>query len=106
MSGRAERPSPKKSVAPSGSYLGWSCMSCRQPAASTAETSDMSEMRVIAAERIFLVLHLFDHPRGQPLEEAAGVLAIEHRVGRLDAEEEAIACGQREARHVEHRVVR
>ena len=33
-------------------------------------------------------------------------LGVELRVGRLDAEEEAVAAGQREARHVENRMVR
>src|SRR5581483_10197054 len=51
------------------------------------------------------VLHLRDLTRHEPLEESPGPLAIEERIGGLDAEEEAVAGGEREAGHVEDGMV-
>ena len=52
------------------------------------------------------VLNFRHRSRHEPLQEPTRQLAVEHRIGRLDAEEEPIAAREREARHVEHRVIR
>src|SRR5262245_13559376 len=44
--------------------------------------------------------------RIERFEKMPGRLHVEFRVDCLDAEEEAVAAGEREPRHVEHRVVR
>src|SRR4051812_30159720 len=44
--------------------------------------------------------------RSQALQEPLGRIRVEHRIGRLDAEEEMVARCQLEARHVEDRVIR
>src|SRR5882672_7744841 len=45
-------------------------------------------------------------PRIERREELACPFQIELRIGRLDAEEEPVPARQREARHVEHWVIR
>src|SRR5260221_3359709 len=47
-----------------------------------------------------------DLPRVQRVEEVARGVDVEFRIGRLDAQEEPVAAGQREARHAEDRVIR
>src|SRR5689334_9162623 len=47
-----------------------------------------------------------DLSRAERLEELARAVEGELRVARLDAQEEPVAARQREARHVEHRVIR
>src|SRR5262245_16433153 len=55
--------------------------------------------------RTALMIHLRHLPRHQPLQEPPRVLAVEERVRRLDAEEEAVAAREGEARHVEDGMV-
>src|SRR4029077_6265093 len=47
-----------------------------------------------------------DLERVEGFQEVARRLDVELRIARLDAQEETVAAGQREARHVEHRVIR
>src|SRR5687767_9484217 len=44
--------------------------------------------------------------RAERFEKLARAVDVELRVARLDAEEEPVAAGQREARNVEHRMKR
>src|ERR1039458_9722199 len=87
--GRAERPSAKKSLGLSGTYFGWSCMSCRQ--------AD-SRRRAL---RVRLVRNFRYLPGLQRLQELASFLAIEERIGGFDAQEEPVPACLCEARHVE-----
>src|SRR5262245_39984083 len=52
------------------------------------------------------VLNVGDLRRPEPRQELPGPLRVEARVGGLDAEEVAVLRRRREARRVEHRVVR
>src|SRR5215218_10060340 len=75
-------------------------MSCRHPAA--AATTTTAPMTAIALP---LIVNGRDLPRSQRFEEAARALDVELRIARLDAQEEPVAAGQCEARHVEDRVI-
>src|SRR5262245_45893086 len=93
-------------------------MSCRQPAPSRttrtinaegAEPAENFSLSARSAGSAFAVRgsvrnggHL---ARIERLEEPARVLEVKLRVLRLDAQEESIAAREREARHVEDRVV-
>src|SRR5262245_23281242 len=90
-------PSSKKSLFARGFTFGWLNMSRRHPEASRQQAAMASAL---------LPLHI-EHPaRPQPLEKDARRRLVELRVLRLDAQEVAVAAREREARHVEHRVVR
>src|SRR5258708_24898854 len=53
-----------------------------------------------------LILHLANVMCIQAVEKLFGAGAIELRILRLDAKEEAVIRGQRETRRVEHRMMR
>src|SRR4029077_14041032 len=62
----------------------------------------------VSVAKLLCVLLIRDSghlPRAERLEEAARRVEIELRILRLDAQEEPVAAGQREARHAEHRVI-
>src|SRR5437763_12958964 len=108
--GRAERPSPKKSLGRSGMYFGGSCISWRHPQrAATANTKTMWDRppglsfrqqrqarRPIPLES---VRNFRDLPGLQALQKLAGPVAIEQGVGGFDAQEEPVARCQSEPRH-------
>src|SRR6185295_17786789 len=66
----------------------------------------LSVLRVPRGRELLLVGNGRDLPRIQGFEEAARRFELELRILRLDAQEETVAARQREARHVEHRVIR
>src|ERR1035437_3873245 len=113
---RAERPSAKKSLGRRGTYFGWSCMSWRQADSRTRDNASKpiaplrarlrSEPRPSGSDATaFLVRNFRYLPGLQRLQELARFLPIEERIGGFDAQEETVAAGQCEARHVERRVV-
>src|SRR6185369_366406 len=95
--GRAERPSAKKSLGRRGGYFGWSCMSWRHAERTASEKPSAQSWRLV---RNFGYL-----PGLQRLEEFGGSIAIEKRIGGLDAQEETVAAGERESRHIEGGVI-
>src|ERR1019366_5964647 len=95
--GRAERPSAKKSLGLSGTYFGWSCMSCRQADSRRSGRTRALRGRLV---RNFRYLHGL-----QRLQELASFLAIEERIGGFDAQEEPVPACLCEARHVERGVI-
>src|SRR5215213_612615 len=126
ISGRALPPSAKNAVPRSARYLGWLCMSCRQPATPAIESAATHSATILPADAgspalvgrrreprtadrapRMSVCDFIDVPRTQPLQEVRGALPIEFRVGRFDGQEESLgAADLREARHIEHRVIR
>src|SRR5258707_6142937 len=76
-------------------------MSWRQAASATQAAASVKTRGKMALRRNF-----GDSQRMKAVEERLGRIAIEFRIGRLDAEEESIARCTGERRHVEHRVVR
>src|SRR5215472_13328493 len=94
-------------------------MSCRHAAANNSVTTISAE-RAETAERFFSAspapsaLYVVNGSirngrhlsRVQRLEEPARPLEIKFRIRRLDTDEEPVAAREREAWHVEHRVVR
>src|SRR5581483_7019903 len=118
---RADMPSAKNFDSRSGRYLGWLCMSCRQPAADSAASASIAAERCAvrtlrrgerslvgrALPAVFVsILNFGDLRRVEAGQETPRLVAIEAGVARLDAEEVAIARREAEARRVEHRVVR
>src|SRR5262245_33430778 len=105
--GRTDVPSGKKWLGLFGSYRGWSCMSTRQP-----ELAAMSRTaRAVALDPrldVLAILRIDVAHRVRPelFEKLTRLLAIEERILGLDAEEEPVAARQREARRVEHGMVR
>src|ERR1017187_3035845 len=97
MRGRAERPSAKKSLGRNGTYFGWSCMSWRH-AESRAREHPITP--TVSLVRNFRYL-----PGLQRLQELARAVAVEERIGGFDAQEETVAAGQRESRHIKSRVI-
>src|SRR3954463_5088939 len=100
-------------------YLGWSCISCRQPpptrAINTKDTKDTKDPETLCVLCVLCVVRLNAFTlignrgylsRPQRLEKRARAFEIELRVARLDAQEETVPARQRKPRHVEHRVVR
>src|SRR5437016_10593803 len=88
-------------------------MSCRQAALTraidakdTKDTKDRDDLRVLSVDTLTLVGNGGHLPWPERLQERAGVFEIELRVACFDAQEEPVAARQREARDVEHRVVR
>src|SRR6266480_1525537 len=80
--------------------------------AETAETAEKKTPRILGVlcgkTALFftpLVRNGRHPPRAQRFEKPASRLEIELRVLRLDAQEEAVAARQREAGHVEDRVI-
>src|SRR5712691_294041 len=55
---------------------------------------------------LFLIGNSGDLPRIEGLEESARRVDVEPRIPSFDAEEEPVAARQREARHIEDRVIR
>src|ERR1700730_3311786 len=77
--------------------------------AETAEHAEQDDLSADSASSAFNVVPLVrngrDLARIERLEELPPRFDVELRIPRLDAEEEAIAARQCEARHVEHRVI-
>src|SRR4029079_14552036 len=133
-SGRADRESPKNADSRSGTYFGWSCISWRHAAKNkhaatedTKETEDTKDRKerterrtedrtarqrrlpsvtFVTSVSLFLIGNCGDLPGTEGCQEVARPFEIEFRVGSLDTEEEPVPARQREARHVEHRVIR
>src|SRR4029079_3171823 len=105
-SGRALDPFLKNTLSRSGIALGELCISWRQPdTAAAAKTTAAASRKPEAGSR--KLRGDIAHPRRvHPLEELRRLVAIELRVHRFDQQEEAVAAGARERRHVERRVVR
>src|SRR5262245_16677022 len=99
---RATVPSGGCRFAPSSltSYLGLSCMSCRQ--AETEKTAARQTTRPSIFNLLFDIAHLY---RPQASKEVASLRPVVHRVVRFDAQEEAVLRRAGEARHVEGRVI-
>src|SRR3954465_1538719 len=99
IAGREALRSPKKSVAASGLYFGWLCMSCRQALA------DNMALRA-TAPRIALCRNNGHLTASQLAKELQGLLRAELRIRRLNAEKETIDGCPGKLGHVEHRMVR
>src|SRR5712691_10469038 len=93
MRGRADIPSAKKSLGSSGSYFG--CIVIRGP--QTTKTT----IRISALPR-----DIRDLPRIERLQEIPHSVEIEFWIARLDDQEEFVARGLIESRHVKDRVIR
>src|SRR5690349_4610843 len=91
-------------------YFGWSCMSWRQPAPISAAVMMKRHHAAGKAdgvrERRPLIGNGGHLPRSERLQKRARAFQIELGVSRFDAQEEAVAAGEREARNVEHRMIR
>src|SRR3954447_13209891 len=83
-------------------YLGWSCMSCRQPTTANAASDNASAPNV----RRGLIRHLPHMIRTHILQEFARVRRVVLLVIALDAEVELVARDLLEVHDVEQRVVR
>src|SRR5436190_13714736 len=95
-------------------------MSCRHPEAHTKDTTAIRNTKaacvrgVLRGSRAAILCVVVtisigngrDLPRLERLEEPPRAFDIELRIGRLDAQEEPVAAGQREPWHVEHGVIR
>src|SRR3954452_1517976 len=99
MVGREALRSPKKSVAASGLYFGWLCMSCRQALA------DNMAARA-SAPRIALRWNNGHLTASQITEELQGLLCPKLRIGRLNAEKKTIDRCPGKFGHVKHRMIR
>src|SRR5438105_11542083 len=100
---RAERPSLKKSLERSGTYLGWLCMSWRQPARTNIAAATNSSRDWVSA----LIRHLPDGDRAQSGKEFLALFQAELRVCRFDHQVELVLLSVlEETFHVEHRMVR
>src|SRR4051812_31187912 len=107
--GRADSESEKKADCRSGVYLGWSCMSCRQAVESAAASARIASPRTEEQVQFWGEVSIRNGchlPGTERFEEGARALEMEPRIARLDAQEEPVAAGEREPRHVEHRVIR
>src|SRR4051812_22858790 len=88
-------------------YFGWSCMSRRQPDTTiNARAATAAKKNCLPLSVVGSVGNGRDLPRVQRFEKAARRFQLELGILRLDAQEEAVAARQGEARHVEHRVIR
>src|SRR5579885_3916425 len=126
--GRAERPSSKKLLASSGLYFGCCPICCLHPAerrqkvkgkrqkkgdrrgrraAGATACSRLLPLRVacrpFAAPSVENIVHL---KRVHASEQVGRLLPVELRVVGLDAEEEPVLRGAREALHAKERVIR
>src|SRR4051812_4943178 len=81
------RPSAKNSEGRSGMYLGWSCMSCRQPTAASAAAESTRAPNV----RRGLIRHLPHFVRAQFFEEFARIRGIDFLVITFQAQIELVA---------------
>src|SRR5439155_14089019 len=102
--GRAPDPSSKKSLSASGFTFGWLNMSWRQAATAThrARTAPARHARPAPASG----LDIEHSARAEIGEKGPRRRLVELRVLGLDAQEVAVPARQREARNVEHRMVR
>src|SRR5262252_6071824 len=96
--GLAERPSAKKSLGRRVVYFGWSCMSCRHAESTARDSRSPPSLKLM---RNFGYL-----PGLQRLQEFARSVVIEERICGFDAQEETVAAGLRESRHIEGGVIR
>src|SRR5262249_27360987 len=99
--GRAERWSSKNADPRRSLYLGWSCMSRRHANGERSSSATISRRRFTT-----LLLDVHHRVRLQPRQERPDLLAVELRVARLDAQEEAVSRGEGEALGIEDGVVR
>ena len=106
-SGRDARPSAKNVLASSGSYFGWSCMSCRQPGDEQRERAPSASDAAVAIGARHQC-STSDTLRGSRRSRKRRVsVAVELRIGRPRCRgRSGRASREREARHVEDRVVR
>src|SRR4051812_38190395 len=94
-------------------------MSWRQPAPTSASATTINAEHAERAENVFSadsassafnvvgsIGNCGDLPRVQGLEKVPRLVDVELHILRFDAQEEAIAAGEREARDVEHGVIR
>src|ERR1700676_3678345 len=93
--GRADRPSPKKSVAAKGLYRGWLCMSCRQPAKPKTPASNRCLRR-----------HIHHLPRIHALQKMPRGVGIKLRIRRFYAQEKLVSRGTREFFYIKDWVIR
>src|SRR3954451_24940249 len=98
IAGREALRSPKKSVAASGLYFGWLCMSCRQALA------DNMALRA-TAPRIALCRNNSHLTASQFAKKLQRLLGTEFRIRGLNAQEETIDRCPGKLRHVKHRMV-
>src|SRR4030095_9185326 len=108
-SGRDARPSGKKVLASRGSYFGWSCMSCLQPAVAHSSkrrahwrqarelhdpwllpVCNAWEVSDITIHAKLLVRYFRDSPWLQGLQEATRRTRVKLRVGGFDRNEKSI----------------
>src|SRR5688500_14572383 len=102
-SGRAVETFLTNRLSRSGCAVGVLCMSWRHPvAASKHSAATTSGLWLMSHGSGFNITHLGGV---EPFEEFARLLAIEFRVRRFDEQEELVAAGPFEARHVEDRVI-
>src|SRR6266481_595550 len=110
--GRAERPSVKKSEGERGRFLGCCAISCLRlhPAnkINEAATQAIAKRRAFDfVPEVLIIFHLVDVRGVESLQKAGGVLKVELRVARLDAQEEAFGGGVLdETVHIEERMMR
>src|ERR1044071_1578847 len=69
-------------------------------------TREFLAFATFAFERFLLIRNGRHLSRTERFQIAPRLLDVELRVARLDAQEEAVAAGEREPRHVEHRGIR
>src|SRR3954468_15608387 len=83
-------------------------MSCRHPQASTQSNTVTEVLFANNRKRLPSPLHrnVRHLRRAKALEKRTRLLQVEAWIGRLDAQKEPVARGQRESRHVEHRMKR
>src|SRR5579875_709843 len=112
--GRSERPSAKNLLGQSGKYFGWICISSRQPesirASPARQPAICRRLRAISERpsnppKQKSVLNLIDSMRLQLFQKRFRPRQIEVLVARLDAQEKLVRGREREAVHVEYRVI-
>src|SRR5437763_3183288 len=99
---RSLRPSAKNSEGRNGMYLGWSCMSCRQPAIASAAAESARAPNV----RRGLIRHLPHMIRAQLFQELARIRRIKLFVDALHAKIKLVARSVLEFHDVEQRMIR
>src|SRR5450759_1235377 len=104
-----------RAILPASAFLGGSSCRCGSPrarqrrlkAGCSQDWLPHSKWHLASACQLlaFLVRNFRYLPGLQRLQELARFVAIEERIGGFDAQEETVAAGQRESRHVEDRVI-
>src|SRR5437868_11331688 len=99
---RSLRPSAKNSEGRKGMYLGWSCISCRQPAIASAAAESAKAPNV----RRGLIRHLPHAVRPQIFQKFARIRGIEHLVRAFEAQIKLVARSVLEFHDVKQRMIR